>query len=164
MECAHRAVLRQQISKRRLAISVMIFAFRDLLALGLVGCHVLGAIMVSKPAEQMCGPLGMHQYVRAGRDQPHMRCCGLHTHASRSPGFLAGLGHFLGIDTHDVGGYLPGTPPRSTLPGLRSLRTARCAAHVALTPCFELGMWCDRSRLCRRRKIKMSKDGGLVSL
>lgn len=44
---------------------------------------------------------------------------------------LAGLGHFLGIDTHDVGGYLPGTPPRSTLPGLRSLRTARCAAHVA---------------------------------
>lgn len=36
-----------------------------------------------------------------------------------------GLGHFLGIDTHDVGGYLEGEPPRSTLPGLKSLRTAR---------------------------------------
>jgi Xaa-Pro dipeptidase len=36
-----------------------------------------------------------------------------------------GLGHFLGIDCHDVGGYLPGHPPRSTLPGLKKLRTAR---------------------------------------
>jgi Xaa-Pro dipeptidase len=36
-----------------------------------------------------------------------------------------GLGHFLGIDTHDVGGYLPGHPPRSPLQGLKSLRTAR---------------------------------------
>ena len=36
-----------------------------------------------------------------------------------------GLGHFIGIDTHDVGGYLMGHPERSKLPGLRSLRTAR---------------------------------------
>lgn len=36
-----------------------------------------------------------------------------------------GLGHFLGLDTHDVGGYLEGCPPRSELPGLKSLRTAR---------------------------------------
>jgi Xaa-Pro dipeptidase len=36
-----------------------------------------------------------------------------------------GLGHFLGIDTHDVGGYLPGHPERIQQPGLRSLRTAR---------------------------------------
>jgi len=36
-----------------------------------------------------------------------------------------GLGHFIGIDTHDVGGYLDGHPPRSTLPGLSCLRTAR---------------------------------------
>ncbi|XP_025012296.1 xaa-Pro dipeptidase isoform X2 [Ricinus communis] len=35
-----------------------------------------------------------------------------------------GLGHFLGIDTHDPGGYLKG-PKRSKEPGLRSLRTAR---------------------------------------
>ncbi|CAF0961215.1 unnamed protein product [Rotaria sordida] len=35
-----------------------------------------------------------------------------------------GLGHMIGIDTHDVGGYLdPHT--RSTLPGLKSLRTNR---------------------------------------
>lgn len=36
-----------------------------------------------------------------------------------------GLGHFIGIDTHDVGGYLPGHPDRSSEPGLKSLRTAR---------------------------------------
>jgi len=36
-----------------------------------------------------------------------------------------GLGHFIGIDTHDVGGYLEGHPSRVELPGLRSLRTAR---------------------------------------
>lgn len=36
-----------------------------------------------------------------------------------------GMGHFLGLDTHDCGGYLEGHPERSTEPGLRSLRTAR---------------------------------------
>jgi Xaa-Pro dipeptidase len=36
-----------------------------------------------------------------------------------------GLGHFIGIDTHDVGGYLPGYQERIDLPGLRKLRTAR---------------------------------------
>ena len=35
-----------------------------------------------------------------------------------------GLGHFIGIDTHDVGGYPEGTE-RIDLPGLRSLRTSR---------------------------------------
>ncbi len=38
---------------------------------------------------------------------------------------LIGLGHFLGINTHDVGGYPPGGPARSPRPGYRSLRTAR---------------------------------------
>ncbi|GAB6021388.1 hypothetical protein CHUAL_003995 [Chamberlinius hualienensis] len=37
-----------------------------------------------------------------------------------------GLGHFLGCDTHDVGGYLEGQPERLPEPGYRSLRTARC--------------------------------------
>ncbi|KAL3193722.1 hypothetical protein MRX96_002166 [Rhipicephalus microplus] len=36
-----------------------------------------------------------------------------------------GLGHFMGLDVHDVGGYLSADPPRPTEPGLRSLRTAR---------------------------------------
>lgn len=36
-----------------------------------------------------------------------------------------GLGHFMGIDVHDVGGYLSFTPKRRQEPGLASLRTAR---------------------------------------
>ena len=39
--------------------------------------------------------------------------------------FPCGLGHFIGLDTHDVGGYTKGSPPRSTRPGLNKLRTAR---------------------------------------
>lgn len=36
-----------------------------------------------------------------------------------------GLGHFLGIRVHDVGGYLKSHPERIQKPGLRSLRTRR---------------------------------------
>ena len=36
-----------------------------------------------------------------------------------------GLGHFMGMDVHDVGGYLEGHPERRQGPGLRNLRTAR---------------------------------------
>ncbi|CAG7717380.1 unnamed protein product, partial [Allacma fusca] len=36
-----------------------------------------------------------------------------------------GLGHFMGLDVHDVGGYLKGHPERPTGTGLKSLRTAR---------------------------------------
>ena len=36
-----------------------------------------------------------------------------------------GLGHFLGLDMHDVGGYLGDALPRSNLSGLKSLRTTR---------------------------------------
>eukprot|EP00850_Spirogloea_muscicola_P016680 SM000137S00458 [mRNA] locus=s137:229545:242969:+ [translate_table: standard] len=36
-----------------------------------------------------------------------------------------GLGHFMGLDTHDVGGYPKGTV-QIEKPGLRSLRTVRC--------------------------------------
>ncbi|XP_033754940.1 xaa-Pro dipeptidase-like [Pecten maximus] len=39
-----------------------------------------------------------------------------------------GLGHFMGIDTHDVGGYPEGTE-RIDKPGLRSLRTVRTLDH-----------------------------------
>ncbi len=37
-----------------------------------------------------------------------------------------GLGHLVGLDVHDVGGYIDGiTPPRRTEPGLKNCRTAR---------------------------------------
>ena len=36
-----------------------------------------------------------------------------------------GLGHFIGLDCHDVGGYLAHTPKRNAQPGLANLRTAR---------------------------------------
>jgi len=36
-----------------------------------------------------------------------------------------GLGHLIGIEVHDVGGYAPGTPERPQGSGLRGLRTAR---------------------------------------
>ena len=36
-----------------------------------------------------------------------------------------GLGHLLGLDVHDVGGYLPNQPERSTELGLNRLRFAR---------------------------------------
>jgi len=36
-----------------------------------------------------------------------------------------GLGHLLGIDVHDVGGYLEGYPDRPEKPGIKALRTAR---------------------------------------
>lgn len=36
-----------------------------------------------------------------------------------------GLGHLMGLDVHDVGGYLEGYPQRPNRPGVKSLRTAR---------------------------------------
>jgi len=39
--------------------------------------------------------------------------------------FPCGLGHFIGCDTHDVGGYPTGEAERINRPGIRKLRTTR---------------------------------------
>ena len=45
-----------------------------------------------------------------------------------------GLGHFVGLDVHDVGGYLEGHPLRLQGRGLKNLRTARILkANMVLT-------------------------------
>lgn len=36
-----------------------------------------------------------------------------------------GLGHLMGCDVHDVGGYMEGTPERPEAAGFNRLRTAR---------------------------------------
>lgn len=45
-----------------------------------------------------------------------------------------GLGHLIGLDVHDVGGYLKHTPPRNTKPGLKNLRCGRAMEkHMLIT-------------------------------
>ncbi|XP_050544442.1 xaa-Pro dipeptidase isoform X2 [Daktulosphaira vitifoliae] len=45
-----------------------------------------------------------------------------------------GLGHLLGLDVHDVGGYLEGCPERPLQPGVKALRMARkLKAGMAIT-------------------------------
>ncbi len=59
-----------------------------------------------------------------------------------------GLGHLLGLDTHDVGGYSEGAPRRPEGPGRNRLRTARCV-HRARMACYAaIRAWMLTWRVC----------------
>lgn len=61
-----------------------------------------------------------------------------------------GLGHLLGIDVHDVGGYLGHCPERDTQPGLKQLRTCRTLqAGMVLT--IEPGLYFVEAQLTRAK-------------
>ena len=54
-----------------------------------------------------------------------------------------GLGHFIGLDVHDVGGYMKGifeTPERDQRAGLKNLRTAR-ELHPNMVITIEPGIY-----------------------
>uniref|UniRef100_A0A1B0FV12 Xaa-Pro dipeptidase n=1 Tax=Lutzomyia longipalpis TaxID=7200 RepID=A0A1B0FV12_LUTLO len=60
-----------------------------------------------------------------------------------------GLGHLIGLDVHDVGGYLSHCPPRPTEPGFKSLRFARplqAGMYVTVEPgCYFIDILLDRA-------------------
>jgi len=73
-----------------------------------------------------------------------------------------GLGHLIGCDTHDVGGYLNGTPSRSTRPGLKSLRTARALEEgMCLTNepgCYFISPLLDEALACPTKSKYLDAD------
>ena len=85
-----------------------------------------------------------------------------------------GLGHFLGLDTHDAGGYV-NSAPRIPQLGLRSLRTRRLlepGMYITVEPgCYFIGFLLDRglqdpvqSQFLVPEKIAEFRDFGGVRL
>lgn len=60
-----------------------------------------------------------------------------------------GLGHLIGLDVHDVGGYLDHCPPRPTEPGvnrLRFARTLKAGMYVTIEPgCYFIDCLLDKA-------------------
>jgi Xaa-Pro dipeptidase len=77
--------------------------------------------------------------------------------------FPHGLGHLLGIDTHDVGGYPPGSA-RIDAPGLKKLRTVR-TLEAGMFITVEPGLYFNFSTLDPALKdplVSCYLDGGLL--
>lgn len=62
-----------------------------------------------------------------------------------------GLGHLLGINVHDVGGYLNTCPERSTEPGLQKLRTNRIL-EAGMVVTVEPGLYFVEAQLRKARQ------------
>eukprot|EP00546_Thalassionema_frauenfeldii_P014088 CAMPEP_0178907954 /NCGR_PEP_ID=MMETSP0786-20121207/7653_1 /TAXON_ID=186022 /ORGANISM="Thalassionema frauenfeldii, Strain CCMP 1798" /LENGTH=533 /DNA_ID=CAMNT_0020579801 /DNA_START=59 /DNA_END=1660 /DNA_ORIENTATION=+ len=86
-----------------------------------------------------------------------------------------GLGHLIGIDTHDVGGYAIGTPPRPDKPGLNKLRTARVLKEgMVLTvepgcyfidPLLDMAMWNpDQNKFINSERLNDFRGFGGIRL
>uniref|UniRef100_A0A7E4UWM4 Xaa-Pro dipeptidase n=1 Tax=Panagrellus redivivus TaxID=6233 RepID=A0A7E4UWM4_PANRE len=73
-----------------------------------------------------------------------------------------GLGHFFGLDVHDVGGYLGDALPRSKRPGLKSLRTTRTLAErmtITIEPgCYFVDTLLDRALIDEKLKKFLNND------
>ncbi|XP_031624855.1 xaa-Pro dipeptidase [Contarinia nasturtii] len=73
-----------------------------------------------------------------------------------------GLGHLIGIDVHDVGGYLDDCPPRPTRKGFTSLRFARnlkAGMYVTFEPgCYFIKHLLDEALKCPEKSKFLVAD------
>ena len=73
-----------------------------------------------------------------------------------------GLGHFLGIDTHDVGGYSDGIATRPALAGYARLRTTRTlqeGMYITVEPgCYFIDVLLDEALADDKRRRFLNAD------
>jgi hypothetical protein len=112
------------------------------------GLHATRCASPPRSSRSSDAPQGICWFGSAGISGGRRLCCTLQVtsilFSVLSSGAAAccpasGLGHFLGLDVHDVGGYPPkgGHPPRPAAAGMNRLRTARI-----LEPRMVRGTWC----------------------